>query len=151
MPWGGNYFFFIPSAESPESEHGLGDCMRGRFNAQLQNTSALWFVGTWGTEPGPLLFGVRMKTIPHTPLFHSHCLAATFWKERKMADVKIPNEHDSCGLNDPFAINPWKNIYWINRGCDLSQWGCCWTWAGSLIVKSSRHRSHGVYSGGLSL
>lgn len=92
----------------------------------------------------PFCSGVSMETILHPPLFHSHCLAATFWKERKMADVKIPNEHDSCGLNDPFAINPWKNIYWINRGGDLSQQGCCWTWAGLLIVKSSRHWSHGV-------
>lgn len=33
-----------------------------------------------------------------------------------MADLKILNERDSCGLNDPFAINPWENIYEINRG-----------------------------------
>lgn len=149
MPWGGNYFFFIPSAE---------------LRAQSQNTASGTACGgdlmpsSRTLQPCDLLEHGGPNLVPFCsgsgwrPFFIPHystviALQLRFGSKEKWL-IKIPNEHDSCSLNDPFAINPWKNIYYINRGCDLSQWGCCRTWAGLLIVKSCRHWSHGVFGGG---
>lgn len=107
-------------AESTESEHGLGDCGGDLMPSSrtLQHCDLLEHGGP-NLVPFCSGSGFRPFFIPIIP----QLLPCSYILEGKKNgwSKKIHDERDSCGLNDPFAINPWENIYEINRGWVFSQ------------------------------